>query len=127
VLLNLVTNAQEVLPAGGGARLIAIVGSSAEGRATVEVQDTGPGIPEEAMPLIFQPFYTTKPQGTGLGLAISADIVRDCGGQLSARNRAEGGAAFRMTLPIAAATGFAAGGPPAPVPPKDAGAVLRSP
>ena len=127
VLLNLVTNAQEVLLAGRGPRVIAIVGSSAEGRATVEVQDTGPGIPEEALTRIFEPFYTTKPQGTGLGLAISADIVRDGGGQLSARNRAEGGAAFRLTLPIAAVAGVAAGSSPALVPPKGVGAVRRSP
>ena len=101
VLLNLVTNAQDALRGGRHARVIAIVGSSEEGRATVEVQDSGPGIPEAILPRLFEPFYTTKPHGTGLGLAISADIVRGCGGEISARNRPEGGAVFRVTLPVA--------------------------
>jgi C4-dicarboxylate-specific signal transduction histidine kinase len=101
VLLNLVTNAQDALRGGRHARVITIVGSSEEGRATVEVQDSGPGIPEAILPRLFEPFYTTKPHGTGLGLAISADIVRGCGGEISARNHPEGGAVFRVTLPVA--------------------------
>ncbi len=101
VLLNLVSNAQDAVRAGSRAKVIAIVGSSEEGRATVEVQDTGPGIPEAILPQLFEPFFTTKPHGTGLGLAISADIVRACGGEISARNRPEGGAVFRVTLPVA--------------------------
>jgi signal transduction histidine kinase len=104
VLLNLVTNAQEAIRAGGRTRTIALVGSAGEGRAVVEVHDTGPGIAESALPHLFEPFFTTKPNGTGLGLAISADIVRECGGDLSARNRPEGGAIFRVSLPLAPAT-----------------------
>ncbi len=99
VLLNLVTNAQEVLPAGGGARVIAIVGSSAEGRATVEVQDSGPGIPEDALPRIFEPFYTTKPDGTGLGLAIVHRIVQEHEGEIRVESPAEGGTRFVVLLP----------------------------
>ncbi len=104
VLLNLVTNAQEALRAGGRTRTIALVGSAGEGRAVVEVHDTGPGIAEGALPRLFEPFFTTKPNGTGLGLAISVNIVRECGGDLSARNRPEGGAIFRVSLPLAPAS-----------------------
>jgi C4-dicarboxylate-specific signal transduction histidine kinase len=67
----------------------------------VEVRDSGPGIPAAVLPHLFEPFYTTKADGTGLGLAISADILRNLGGDLTARNAPEGGAIFRMSLPIA--------------------------
>jgi signal transduction histidine kinase len=102
VLLNLVTNAQEALREATGPRAIALVGLSEEGSAVLEVRDTGPGIPEEVQPRLFKPFSTTKPSGTGLGLAISAGIVQEFGGVLTADNRPEGGAVFRLRLPIAA-------------------------
>jgi signal transduction histidine kinase len=101
VLLNLVVNAQEALRGSPRSRTIRIVGSTTEGRAVVEVHDTGPGIPADALPRLFEPFYTTKTDGTGLGLAISTDIVRDLGGDLTARNAPDGGAIFRVSLPIA--------------------------
>ena len=127
VLLNLVNNAQDALPAGSRARVIAIVGSSEEGRATVEVQDTGPGIPEAILPRLFKPFYTTKPHGTGLGLAISADIVRECGGEISARNRPEGGAVFRVTLPVARPAPVIGDVPAVAPRPRSEAAILASP
>ncbi|MGH7266445.1 MAG: sensor histidine kinase [Candidatus Rokuibacteriota bacterium] len=111
VLLNLVTNAQDALHNGTGPKAIAIVGSTDINQAVLEVRDTGPGIPPDVMPRLFEPFYTTKAQGTGLGLAISADIVRRLGGDLTARNRPEGGAVFRLTLPVARTAG-----PPVPAP-----------
>jgi C4-dicarboxylate-specific signal transduction histidine kinase len=109
VLLNLVTNAQDALRQSRGPKAIAIVGSTDINQAVLEVRDTGAGIPPDVMPRLFEPFYTTKVQGTGLGLAISADIVRRLGGDLTARNRPEGGAVFRLTLPVARTAG-----PPAP-------------
>ncbi len=102
VLLNLVTNAQEALREATGPRAIALVGLTEEGSAVLEVRDTGPGISEEVRPRLFKPFSTTKPSGTGLGLAISAGIVQEFGGVLTADNRPEGGAVFRLRLPIAA-------------------------
>ena len=101
VLLNLVSNAHDALR---GARdgVITIAGVLDAGRVAIEVRDNGPGIPADALPRIFEPFYTTKPSGTGLGLAISAGIVRDSGGELTASNRPDGGAVFRLALPEAA-------------------------
>jgi two-component system sensor histidine kinase MtrB len=70
----------------------------------VEVTDDGPGIPEEALPHLFERFYKAdaaraRSDGSGLGLAIAWENARLHGGDLQARNRPEGGAAFRLTLP----------------------------
>lgn len=100
VLLNLVTNAQDALRENGRGGSIAIVGFVERERVVVEVRDDGPGVPPETLPRLFEPFYTTKPDGTGLGLAISSDIVRGLGGELTAANRPEGGAVFRVSLPV---------------------------
>ena len=83
-------------------RAITIAGAVDAGRAVVAVLDNGPGIAAEALPRIFEPFYTTKASGTGLGLAISAGIVREFGGELTATNRPGGGAVFRLAFPAAA-------------------------
>jgi signal transduction histidine kinase len=101
VLLNLVANAHDALRGGNGRREIALVGATEAGRVVLEVQDTGPGIPLAVLPHVFEPFYTTKESGTGLGLAISAGIIEALGGTLGAENRREGGAVFRLALPVA--------------------------
>jgi len=69
----------------------------------VRVRDTGPGIPEHALPRVFEPFFTTKPpgEGTGLGLAISYEIVQELGGSMSAANHPDGGACIEIVLPEA--------------------------
>ena len=72
----------------------------------MQVADTGPGIAEEYLPHIFEPFFSTKGEkGTGLGLWVSLGIAQSHGGRLQVRNRPGGGTVFSMTLPI--------GGPPA--------------
>jgi signal transduction histidine kinase len=71
------------------------------GTAIVTVSDNGPGIEAAAMPRLFQPFFTTRPQGTGLGLALVQKIVVSHNGRVSAANRAQGGAAFEVRLPAA--------------------------
>jgi two-component system sensor kinase FixL len=101
VLLNLVTNAQHALRGSGALRSIEITGAVDGGHAVIEVRDSGSGIPQEALPQIFKPFFTPKPEGTGLGLAVSAAIIRDHGGELAAENLSEGGAVFRIRLPLA--------------------------
>jgi len=101
VLLNLVKNAQEVLRTAP-VRRIEITGRVEDDGVVVLVRDTGPGIPSDVLPRLFEPFYTTKAEGTGLGLAVSAGIVASVGGSLTAANHPEGGALFRVALPSAA-------------------------
>ena len=70
---------------------------------TVEVADTGPGIPAAMLERIFEPFFTTKKvgQGTGLGLSISYGIIKDCKGSIHAVSRENEGARFIIKFPIA--------------------------
>lgn len=100
VLLNLITNAHDAVRRAAHPRTIDIVGLIEAEHAVVEVRDTGPGIPADVLPRVFEPFYTTKAGGTGLGLSISAGIVEGLGGELTAANRPEGGAVFRLRLPL---------------------------
>jgi two-component system C4-dicarboxylate transport sensor histidine kinase DctB len=103
VLLNLITNAQDALREHPGPRIVAMTGRTEPGHVVLEVQDSGPGIPPEALSRVFEPFYTTKATGTGLGLAISSGIIGDLGGELQAANAPQGGAVFRVVLPRAMA------------------------
>lgn len=100
VLLNLLTNAQDALRQVPGPRRIDIRARQDGEDTIVEVRDTGHGIAPDLLPRIFEPFITTKPEGTGLGLAVSAGIIRELGGGLSAENHPQGGAVFRITLPM---------------------------
>jgi signal transduction histidine kinase len=100
VVLNLVKNAVEAMPGGGE---VAVRARCEADALLIEVADSGPGIPDEHLPRIFEPFYTTKGQGqgTGLGLAISKDLVEKHGGTIAAANRPGGGAVFTVRIPIA--------------------------
>jgi len=102
-LLNLVRNGAEAV-AGQPDGRVWIRGKYLEQGGqpvqVVAVLDNGPGIASEELPKIFLPFYTTKSQGTGLGLAVVQKIVLQHGGTVEARNRAEGGAEFLLTLPL---------------------------
>jgi PAS domain S-box-containing protein len=105
-LLNLVRNAAEACvnaEAGGDVvlkgEIIVADGASAQ---RIAILDNGSGIEQEALGKLFRPFYTTKSDGTGLGLAVVQKIIVQHGGQVEARNRAEGGAAFTITLPLCA-------------------------
>jgi two-component system NtrC family sensor kinase len=71
----------------------------------LEVRDTGGGILPNHLPHVFEPFYTTRAGASGLGLAITAGVVESLGGRLTAENRREGGALFRLTLPTEAPPG----------------------
>jgi hypothetical protein len=68
----------------------------------VVITDSGPGIPTSDVERIFEPFYTTKEpgKGTGLGLAIVARAVENAGGAIWVSPSREGGAAFRLLLPL---------------------------
>jgi signal transduction histidine kinase len=71
-----------------------------EGRVVIEIQDNGPGIPEDILPRVFDPFFTTKPRGMGLGLALTRGIVADHGGsiQVVGGDGTALGARFRIEL-----------------------------
>ena len=100
-LLNLITNAQDELRGRDGRREITLVAALDPIGCALEVRDTGPGIPRAILPRVFEPFFTTKETRAGLGLAISAGIVERFGGRITAINRRDGGAAFRIVLPAA--------------------------
>lgn len=101
VAMNLVQNACDALSSRDDGRL-RISGKAANGMVRLCFADNGPGIPEADLGRLFEPFFTTRPigQGTGLGLSISYTIVERHGGELTARNRASGGAEFILTLPV---------------------------
>ncbi|MCW7754002.1 hybrid sensor histidine kinase/response regulator [Desulfobotulus sp. H1] len=105
ILINLVENAIQAMPKGGGITLSAT--SEEEGLVFIKVKDTGPGIPETVKKRIFDPFYTTKPQGkgTGLGLYLCRDLARQLGGDLVVVSRTGEGACFTLTLPRAMPNG----------------------
>ena len=101
VVMNLVSNARDALLDQESARKRICFTIHDEGdQVRIDCEDSGPGIPRESLPRIFEPFYTTKPmgKGTGLGLSVSYGIIRDMGGQIAAENTAEG-ARFSITLP----------------------------
>jgi two-component system NtrC family sensor kinase len=104
VLLNLVTNAEQAIREVRDAGHIHIRMGVRAGRICVTVQDDGVGIRPEAMPRIFDPFYTTKRPGggTGLGLSICMSIIREHGGNLDAKALPTGGSIFTLDLPIVA-------------------------
>jgi len=101
VLLNLVQNAQQAMAKHPGPRVLTVRVWESDGRVRVEVRDTGPGIPPDVLPRIFDAFYTTKPagEGTGLGLWMCYSIVEQHQGRLRAESGPEGGAAFIIELP----------------------------
>jgi two-component system, NtrC family, sensor kinase len=104
VLLNLVTNAVQAV-AGlepGKPRRIMLSTARSNGDAILRVRDTGPGVPQHFAPYLFTPFFTTKGpgEGTGLGLSLSYGLVKAHGGALTYEPPAEGGAEFRVTLPL---------------------------
>ncbi|HHB12055.1 MAG TPA: HAMP domain-containing protein, partial [Chromatiales bacterium] len=102
VLHNLFNNALEALGERGDGWVRVVTRGSADGEAVeVEVSDNGPGIPEEMLERLFEPYVTSKSRGTGLGLAIVKKIVEEHGGTVWAENRPEGGARLVIRLPAA--------------------------
>jgi len=96
LLTNLIFNAIEAAPPGSRVEIRA---NTAEGMLRVDVSDGGPGIDPAIADRLFTPFTTTKATGTGLGLTIARRVAQDHGGTLSATNRPEGGACFRVRFP----------------------------
>ena len=101
VLLNLMVNAMDAMQdQPPDRRLLNIETSAVEGAIRVTVRDSGPGIPENVLPDIFRPFFTTKQNGLGMGLAICRSIIENYGGRLWVENPAGGGALFRFELKL---------------------------
>lgn len=116
VLINLVMNAIQALPDGGSLRVSTSFvraglvpaqsgypqGVPLQDLVEISVADTGPGIPKEKLPLIFEPFYTTKEpgKGTGLGLFITRSIVRTLKGTIKVESEPGKGSSFIVLLPV---------------------------
>lgn len=102
VWTNIIVNACDVLENGG--KLTISTYAEGDYKIVVNISDNGPGIPEEILPRIFEPNFTTKNQGAkfglGLGLAISNEIIRQHGGFIKAQNKENGGAEFKIILPV---------------------------
>jgi len=96
VLTNLLQNAIEAQEGPG--RVTVRIRPLGERRVTVEVHDTGPGIPAEHLDRVVEPFFTTKRGGTGLGLAIATRIIERLGGRLAVTSAPGKGTTFTLTL-----------------------------
>src|SRR5438093_4419119 len=107
VVLNLVINAEQaMLAANGRGTLVVRTWHDPDQESVVlEVNDDGPGIPEELQPKIFDPFFTTKEvgQGTGLGLTVAYAIVQEHGGRIRLESKSNAGASFYVELPVTGA------------------------
>jgi len=97
VMINLILNAFDAMPSGGDLRIHANV---AKNGVEILFQDSGPGVPDDRLSHIFEPFFSTKDGGTGLGLTVSYNIVTAFGGTLELVPDNEPGACFRVYLPI---------------------------
>ena len=104
VLTNLIVNAQQAMKAMDGPRRLDIrtAFDAAVRQIVIEVQDAGPGIPEEVAERIFDPFFTTKPEGmgTGIGLSVCRDIITSHGGEINFMTAPGGGMTFVVRLPL---------------------------
>ena len=96
-LLNLVQNAMEAMPQDG---TLTLRGRRQGATVSIDVGDTGGGIPPEQQARIFEPLYTTKPGGTGLGLYIVQEVVAAHGGQVAVQSVVGQGSTFTITLPL---------------------------
>jgi signal transduction histidine kinase len=97
LVINLLVNARDAMPEGGQI----LIGGQDRGRQVcLTVEDQGTGIPDDVLPRIFEPFFSTKAdRGMGIGLAMARQLMRQLGGDVVARNRPEGGAVFELRFP----------------------------
>jgi len=99
VFLNLMVNAAEAMQGNGR---LTLRGRATEQDVVLELADTGPGIDEDDLPRIFEPFFSTKGgKSSGLGLSVSWNIIDQHGGELSVESRRGQGTVFRVRLPAA--------------------------
>lgn len=96
-LLNLIKNGAEAMINGGN---LTVSVTHDDKNAYIAVRDTGEGIPDDRIPLIFEPFFTKKQGGTGLGLSITHNIITDHHGKISVKSIVGQGTEFTVTLPL---------------------------
>jgi signal transduction histidine kinase len=102
-LLNLILNAAQAIPEDDSHEHCIRVATYTDGQtnAVIEVSDTGVGISPDALPRIFDPFFTSKPEGVGMGLSIAHGTIRRLGGEITVRSTPGSGSTFRVVLPAA--------------------------
>ena len=100
VVLNLINNAAKAMEKGRGNKIVAITSSAKNNTLSIQVADSGPGVPDDLREKIFDPFFTTTDEGSGIGLNIAQRIVSDHNGSISLHTSRWGGAEFRIELPI---------------------------
>lgn len=100
ILHNLVQNAADALAGKHTVRRIDLQGATDGLHYVITVSDTGPGIPQDALPHLFEPFFTTREHGMGLGLALCETLAGAMDGKLTAGSTPSGGARFTLTLPL---------------------------
>lgn len=100
VLVNLLVNAAQAM-AGSETRVLSVRAAADEAAVTLTVTDTGPGVPPERLPQLFNAFYTTKAGGMGMGLSICKTIAQAHGGEIAASSVLGEGASFVLKLPRA--------------------------
>lgn len=96
-LLNLVKNALAAMPSGG---CLTIRTERSGDDAQITVSDTGIGIPEENLPKIFEPYFTTKETGSGLGLTLVFKIIKEHRGEITVKSKEGEGSSFLIVLPV---------------------------
>nr|WP_244131164.1 ATP-binding protein [Burkholderia seminalis] len=106
ILHNLIQNARDALAGARASRgEIRISGARVGGHYRFSVVDNGPGVPEDALPRLFEPFFTTRARGLGLGLPLCDTLAQRQGGTLTLRNRPSGGVEAALLLPLAREAG----------------------
>ncbi|PYL25699.1 MAG: hypothetical protein DMF37_04295 [Verrucomicrobia bacterium] len=102
VLMNLLLNGMEAMAdtPETARHLFVRTATNAERRVEISVSDSGPGVPREKLPRLFESFFTTKENGMGLGLAIARSIIDAHEGRIFAENNSDVGATFRFNLPV---------------------------
>ncbi len=101
ILLNIIMNSLQAMEDSGG-KILVETSTISEGEIQIVIADTGPGIPEDVQPRIFEPYFTTKKpgEGTGLGLFVTKTLVENMGGRIKVRSRRNGGTSFIVTFVV---------------------------
>jgi signal transduction histidine kinase/ligand-binding sensor domain-containing protein len=101
VFLNLILNAMQAMPEGGELT-VETTRDDVAGEVRIAFTDTGVGIPDDEIPRLFEPFFTTRPEGSGLGLPISYGIVERHDGRIEVQSEVGAGSTFTVILPVEA-------------------------